>query len=496
MKHHSVWKKLQAAILVVALTVAVSTIPVQAAWSGAGLIEGARDFIEAMYLNGTTDEDLTVRALKGMFSGLDDYTVFYDREEASTFQSSLNGSFVGIGISMEVATDGILVIDVFEDSPAEYAGIHSGDIITHVGGTSVKGMDSTAVATLIRGEEGTSVRITYQRGGVSTTVDVVRRTIQISPVKWQMDGSIGVIAISTFSANTAENFTTALRAVKDKGATRIILDMRDNGGGYVDQAAKVAQQIIPSGLITKVDFKNEEMQDYSYYSHTKDPGVFIAVLVNGNSASATEILAASIQDAGNGFLVGEKTFGKGIVQSIFNVLTPEAYDRLGVTYRDTLFTVEEWATYYGVSVPDTDVLGVAKITTGEYLTRNGRKIHQIGLQPDYPAAARKDASEIDVTTLSPLSSTTLARGVYESQVSNLKRILKANGQKISSFGDDYDAETATAVAAFQKSSGLSATGNVDAATEKALNARMHAIRIANDPQYAKALQLLTALGER
>lgn len=493
-RRRSIWTRIRISLLVLAMTLTAATLPVQAAWSGNGLIEGSRDFIEEMYLDGATDDQLLIGALRGMFETLDDYSVFYDREEASAFQSSLSGSFVGIGISMETNDAGVIIMDIFEDSPAEAAGLHSGDIITHVDGTSIAGLELTAVATRVRGEENTTVKITYLRKGVSATVDVVRRTIRISPVSWQMDGTVGVISISTFNANTADDFTAALNAVKEKGAKRLILDLRDNGGGYVDQAAKVAQQLVPKGLITKVDFKSEQMQDYSYHSDLKNPGLLMAVLVNENSASATEILASAIQDAGNGVLVGKKTFGKGIVQSIFNVLTAEAYDRLGSTYKDTLFTVEEWGAYYGVAMPDTDILGTAKITTGQYLTRNGRKIHGIGLTPEYAAENRSPVHGIDVTTLDPISSTTMKSGAYEAQVSELKRILIADGRAVGTLTDDYDSETTVAVTAFQRDNGLKATGIVDASTLAGLNARMHAIRIANDPQYAQALRMMNALG--
>lgn len=454
------------------------------------MVEAATRFMQEMALKPITEQQAMEGALKGIFRALDPYSDYFNQEESKSYQSSLSGVFVGIGITMEAVEAGIKILSVFENSPAEAGGLQSGDIITKADSQGLAGYTSDKAALLIKGPAGTGVKLEIFRQNKFFTVTLIRKEIKVNPVSWKIDGDVGVIRISTFNSNTASNFEQALAEVKKAGYQKILLDLRDNGGGYVDQAAKIGQMILPAGLITKLDFASDEMQDYAYYSELTNPGLIMAVLVNENSASATEILAGGIQDAENGFLVGKKTFGKGIVQSIFNVLTPEAYKKYGELYDEAFFTEEEWMAFYGVLVKTNEVMGTVKLTTGKYLTRNGREIQDVGLHPDFEAENRKPANDVDVSILRPLTSLGLSLGGYDIQNTDWERFLKASGHMTGGADGVFDTATVAAIKSFQTKNKLKVTGKTDAATTELANRLLKALVLSYDPQYAKAMQLL------
>lgn len=482
---------LGAAILTITLLLAT---PVRAdAWSG-NFFESVKSFVQSMYIDGKTDDELMENALKGMFSNLDDYSSFMNQEETKAYESSLSGQFSGIGAQLEAApaTDGIVIQTVFPDSPAEKAGLLDGDILVSSDGKSLAGMTASSAATLIRGTAGTKITLRIKRGTKEFTVVVVRGDISISPVSWRIDGKIGYLRITQFGNGASSGVETALTAFRKAGVKKWILDMRDNPGGYVGQAVEVARKMLPPGPIVSIDYRSDQIEDVVYNSDAPNPGWMIAVLVNENTASAAEILAGAIQDAGNGFLIGKKTYGKGVVQSLFMLLTPAAYDKYAGKYQETFVTDMEWASYYGVQVQPDEVLGLAKLTTGRYLTRNGRAIHGVGLMPDSGAENRNQVHAVDISLVDPISGTAVLKmGAYESSVRQAESILKAAGFFTGTPDRKFDRDTMTAVVAYQKANKLVSNGFLDIKTGTSLNQTLITLRLANDPQYRMAQ---TALG--
>lgn len=309
--------------------------------------------VQKYYLNEIDTEQVENYLYKGMIAGLDDaYAAYYTKEEYQSMMDSTNGSYYGIGVEMsQNMTTGIITITrVFEGSPAEEAGLLPGDVIYKVQDTEVTGEDLTKVVSMVKGAEGTTVPISVAREGESDylTFDVERRTIEISTVEHRMlDGNIGYISIASFDDVTVNQFLTALEDLENQGETALIIDLRNNGGGLVSSAGSILDRLLPEGLIvyTEDKYGNREELKSDAENYFDKP---LAVLVNGNSASASEIFAGAIKDYGLGTLVGTQTFGKGIVQKVY---------------------------------PLNDGTAV-KLTVSKYYTPKGNNIHGIGIAPD------------------------------------------------------------------------------------------------------------------
>ncbi len=476
--------------------VLILCMPTQShAWS-ASFLESVKGFVQNMYITEKTDDQLLEGALKGMFSGLDPYSVYLNKEETKVYKESLSGQFSGIGVTLldEPDKKGILVGTVFPDSPAEKAGIQEGDLLIKADQKSLIGINPEDAVPFIKGKADTKVVLTLVRDGRTHTITVVRGEVVILPVTYRIDGEIGYIRINQFGNGTTSGMTTALSAMQQKNILRIMLDLRDNPGGYVDEAVGVGRQLLPPGEMTTLSFRSKEMTDVHYSTSGINPNYFFAVLVNENTASAAEILAGAIQDAGNGVLVGEKTFGKGVVQSLFMLLTSEAYEKYGEKYQETFVTDLEWAAYYGVQVAESEVMGLAKLTTGKYLTRNGRSINEVGLMPEVVAINREPVKGVDISSVFPLAvSKALAVNAYDAAVKSAEAVLKADGYFQESPDKHFDAATQKALQAFQKKMRLTANGTLDAKTAAKLNERLMALRMSSDPQYNKATSALNLL---
>lgn len=309
--------------------------------------------VQKYYLNEIDTEQVENYLYKGMIAGLDDaYAAYYTKEEYQSMMDSTNGSYYGIGVEMsQNMTTGIITITrVFEGSPAEEAGLLPGDVIYKVQDTEVTGEDLTKVVSMVKGAEGTTVPISVAREGESDylTFDVERRTIEIATVEHRMlDGNIGYISIASFDDVTVNQFLTALEDLENQGETALIIDLRNNGGGLVFSAGSILDRLLPEGLIvyTEDKYGNREELKSDAENYFDKP---LAVLVNGNSASASEIFAGAIKDYGIGTLVGTQTFGKGIVQKVY---------------------------------PLSDGTAV-KLTVSKYYTPKGNNIHGIGITPD------------------------------------------------------------------------------------------------------------------
>lgn len=304
-------------------------------------------YIENGYYKETNMDELMEGAYKGLVQGLEDpYSAYMTKDEYSNWITNLQGEYSGIGVTFTQDMDGAyIVVSVETDSPAEKAGIEAGDIILKVNGETYDDMD--LLANAIRGKEGTSVEITYARDGKQKTAKITRAKITQKSVSYEMvDDQIAYIAITSFMDTTSDDFKKALEAVEEKGAKKLILDLRDNGGGLLTSCVEIADEFLDSGVVVYVEDRNGERTDYEAKNGKTD--LKTVVLINENSASAAEILAAALQD--NGFkLVGNTSFGKGIIQS----------------------TVE---------LDDGSAL---KLTIMQYFSPDGNVIHEKGVTPDY-----------------------------------------------------------------------------------------------------------------
>ena len=310
-----------------------------------------QSYIDRFYLFDYDEENVESGIYKGMMAGLGDvYTNYYTPEEYASFMESSNGSYSGIGamLSQDYNTGIITVVKVFEGSPAAEAGVQPDDILYKVKGEEVTGMDLNLVVSDLKGEEGTDVEASFMRGTDVLDLTLTRRSIEVPTVEYRLiTDKIGYISISEFDDVTDDQFIAALDDLNSQGMENLIIDLRDNGGGLVDVTCDILDQLLPEGLIVYTEDKDgnreEETSDAEHYFPGK-----MAVLVNGNSASASEIFAGAIKDYGVGTLIGTQTFGKGIVQSLFPLSDGSAI----------------------------------KVTVSRYYTPAGNNIHEVGITPD------------------------------------------------------------------------------------------------------------------
>ena len=479
------------AALLVGVALLLSPVRSQA-WSG-DFLEAVKNFAQEIHLQEFTDEALLEGAIKGMLSGMDPHSAFLNREETAAYQSGLSGKFSGIGAVLvpDEGGAGVRVSSVFPGSPAEKADVREGDVILQVNGQSIAGKTPTDAALMIRGDAGTTVTLLLRRGATTLTRQVVRGQIQITAVSHRVEGDVGIVHISQFSRGMSADLSDTLAQLRKTGIRKLILDLRDNPGGYVDEAVAAARLLIPPGPIVHVDYRSERLDDEHYTTESPDPGWILAVLVNGETASASEILAGAIQDAENGVLIGQKTYGKGVVQHLFTLLTPQAREAYGKLHPDTFVTEVEWSSYYDVRIKPEEIFGLMKITTGRYLTRNGRALDKEGLPPDITVADRVRDKDVDPARLDSLVyESTLSTGAYASSVRLAEIVLHWSGLFAAAPDKAFTEETGAALRAWQKKAGLPGTGVLDQATTASLNGKLEMLRREKDLPYAKAMSTL------
>lgn len=311
-----------------------------------------RAVIDKYYLGEVDEESLKEGAIKGYIEGLGDpYTEYISKEDMQDYLEDTMGNFVGIGIYMvkDTETNRIMILTPIKNSPAERAGIRPGDYIIAVDGEEYTGDDLTVISTKIKGEEGTTVKLQILRGEETLDFEITRENIVVNPVDGELlENNIGYIEFSSFDEGTAEQFKTKFEELQSQGITSLIIDLRNNGGGIVDEALQIAGYIADkdSVLLYEVDKDNNETVE----TNESDPiiNMPVIILTNENTASSSEILAGALKDLGKAKTVGTKTYGKGVIQQI-------------------------------LTLPDGS--GV-KITTEKYLTPNRTEINKIGIEPD------------------------------------------------------------------------------------------------------------------
>ena len=322
-----------------------------------------RTELENKYIGEINDEELIDGALKGYVNALGDpYTTYYTKEEMKEIMEETNGNFVGIGIYMteNIKENVIMVIKPIENSPAEKAGILPGDIITKINDVEYTGDKLEEASNKIRGEEGTKVKLEIYRNGETKEFEITRKKVVISHITTKvLEDNIGYIAISDFDGDCANEFKTKYKELEKKGITKLIIDIRNNGGGIVDKSLEIANTMIEKGstlLITK-DKKNNE--DITKATENPIINMPVVVLTNEYSATASEILAGALKDNNKATLVGTKTYGKGIIQAL-NKLSDGS--RL-------------------------------KVTVSEYYTPNHTAINKIGITPDVEVELSDEAKK-------------------------------------------------------------------------------------------------------
>ena len=322
-----------------------------------------RSELEKKYIGEINDEELIEGAVKGYVDALGDpYTTYYTKKEMKTIMEETNGNFVGIGIYMtkDLEKNAILIIKPIENSPAEKAGILPGDLITKVDDVEYTGDKLEEASNKIRGEEGTKVKLEIYRNGETKTFELTRTKVVVSHVTTKvLNNDIGYIAISDFEGECASEFETKYKQLEKQGIKKLIIDIRNNGGGIVDEALKIANMLVDKDstlLITKDKSDKEEVTKATEKPIINIPTV---VLVNEYSASASEILAGALKDNGKAILVGTKTYGKGIIQELHQL---------------------------------SDGSGL-KITVSEYYTPNHNAIHKIGITPDVEVDLSEDVKQ-------------------------------------------------------------------------------------------------------
>lgn len=310
---------------------------------------GVYRLIESHYVTDVDSTKLMDGAISGMIQSLGDpHSIYLDPKTYHQLMEQTIGSFGGIGIYMGFKDNKVSVISVMDDSPAARAGIQANDEILAVDGVSVTEIQPEEVAIHIRGEVGTEVTLSIRRNGTEDKEFVIQRdTIQVKTAEGRMlENNMGYIRIAAFSENTAQEFRDAYEALENEGMKGLVIDLRENPGGLVTSSVEIANMVVPEGPVVSVVERDGGKEEYT--SSLKELKYPLVVLIDGNSASAAEILAGAVQDTGAGTLVGSKSFGKGSVQTVLPMFHDDA----------------------------------VKLTIAKYYTPSGRNIDGVGIEPD------------------------------------------------------------------------------------------------------------------
>lgn len=358
MQKKDFWKGFGAAFVLLAVIyfggqfLAQMNIALPFGMSNTAKIRQIEEMLDTYYVEDYDKELAEELMYTGLVAGVGDpYTYYLSADSLAEQVEKNSGHFVGIGVEIYAGDDGYIVVSsVTPGGPAEAAGILAEDKITEVDGESITGKTAADVSALVKGEEGTDVTLTIFRESTGEVLEktVTRQDIQVQTVSWcMMDDDIGYISITNFRENTHNQFKEALDTLEAEGMEKLVLDLRNNTGGLVKSAHEIGEELLPEGIMVYTMDKEGNREDTLCDDVYND--VPMVVLVNGNSASAAEILAGAIQDTGRGELIGTTTFGKGLVQRLF-------------------------------TLPDGSGLNV---TIQKYYTPNGTSIHGVGITPDY-----------------------------------------------------------------------------------------------------------------
>ncbi|QLG45380.1 S41 family peptidase [Costertonia aggregata] len=351
------------------------------------------------YVDETNPAELMDTAIKNMLQDLDPYTRFLNEQDVEAYKINNAGEYSGIGATVRSYKDKLLIIEPYKDYPADKAGLKAGDEIVKIGDINVSDFDDNA-SELLKGANNTSVDVTYRRQGKTSTTTIQREAIEVDAVPFykMVDDKTGYIVLAKFNAKASGQTKAALIDLKGKGAEKIILDLRGNPGGLLSEAINVTNLFIDKGelIVTTKSKVKKFNREYKTKNKAVDTGIPLVVLVNGSSASASEIVSGSLQDLDRAVVVGARSFGKGLVQR-----------PLKLTYGTQLkVTISRYYTPSGRCIQSLDYWNrdknnnaVRNTTFNEFKTRNGRKVQDGGgVLPDVEIAAQK-ANELTTALL-------------------------------------------------------------------------------------------------
>ncbi|MCT4612600.1 MAG: S41 family peptidase [Clostridia bacterium] len=406
-----------------------------------------------------SEAELMDAAIKGMFDELDVYSEYYNRDEYKKFIESVSGKFGGIGVYINDNNGAVEVVRPIQGTPGFEAGFAKGDIIIKIEDEDVRGYSINKVVSLIRGDEGTSVRVTVLRGTEEVEMIVTRAIISVPAIEVKElskvlkrevseedTKKIKFIQLIDFNDHINKELTKVLNESKTDGTEGIIFDVRDNPGGYLVEVVNILKQLVPEGPIIHTIDKDGNKETRS--SYLKNPPFKIVVITNNASASASEIFTAAVKESGVGKVVGETTYGKGVVQEI----------KVFLTTGDAF-----------------------KITMQEYLTRDENKINGIGIEPDY---------KVEVPTYKIREVKRLKLNDKADDVKRIKKMLKYLGYEITDDTDVYTKDVLLAIKKFQKEQGLFPYGVADFSTQSKLNTVVRDKIKEKDIQAEKAYEVM------
>lgn len=325
-----------------------------------------RKIIDKYYLGEVDDDKLLQNAIKGYIAGLgDEYSEYFTKEEMKEYEAETLGNFIGIGIYMVKDTEhnAVKVLSPIKGSPAYKAGIQPGDLITKVDGKAYTADQLSEVSSAIQGSSDSNVKIEIVRGDQILTFDVKREKIKVNHIESEvLENNIGYLQISTFDEGCYDEFKEKVEELQSKNVKGIIIDLRNNGGGIVDEAINIADMMTDKGATLLITTDKNNKEEITKAKQDKSVKVPVVVLVNSNSASASEILVGALKDNNVAKIVGTKTYGKGVIQQLLSL---------------------------------TDGSGL-KITTNEYCTPNRNKINKIGIEPDVEVKLPEGVSVLNV----------------------------------------------------------------------------------------------------
>lgn len=412
------------------------------------------------YVGKVDEQKLIDGALRGMTEALDDpYSNYMSGEEMKALNDSISGSFEGIGAVMTLDKNQPMVAEPpIKDSPASKAGLQAKDVILKVDDEEVAGKPLNEVVTKVRGKKGTDVKLTVQRGDKVFDVKITRDEIPVDSVESKIDKdnpTVGLITIKSFGKKTSDEFNQAIEKLRKDGAKSFVIDVRGNPGGLLDQVEKIASRFLKNGKPI-IQFENKEgekqvdraSKELDGGNKIKEP---VVILVDGNSASASEILAAALNQSADVPVIGTKTFGKGTVQTVVPMSTSSEL----------------------------------KLTTLKWLTPDGTWIHKKGLKPtiekDYPSYARLHPLDKDKT---------YKLGDAGEEINTLDQMLAALGYLKGEVSNIYNEETVEAVKEFQAQNQIEVTGTADRATTIAIEKKLIDLINSEDPAYKEAVKVL------
>jgi len=418
-----------------------------------GFIDFMMETVGDSYYQDTDTQTLIEGAYKGIFNTLDPYSTYFTPKEYDNFNTSIEGEFSGIGASITEGKNGYVeVVAPIKGTPAEKAGLLPGDMIVEIDGIDAAGFTTEKAVTMIRGVKGTHVILKIRRAGLEEILifDIIRDTIIVKSVNYEiLDGGIGYIELTEFGQKTNSEFDAAMAYMVNKNIKKLIVDVRNNPGGLLDTAIHVSDYFIPTGKdIVKIDYKGTN--DRTYKATTAKAPLDVVVLINGGSASASEIFAGSIQKTGSGTVIGENSFGKGTVQSLMPLTNG----------------------------------GAIKLTIAEYKLAGDYKVHGVGIKPDIVVAAPIRVTEEILAGLAPLNpgAGNISLNVYAAQqrLNLVGYIVKADGL--------YGNATREIIKAFQADQKIEQTGSLNKLTMETIEKALSVSGVSGfDPQLEAAL---------